>query len=490
MLILQILVFFLSRLINLTIIPIFTDEAIYIRWAQIAFDSGVPFISLTDGKQVLMVWLMMITQRLPLSTLTASRLVSVLAGLISLIVLGKLMARIWPGKTRIWLSRLIYTLIPFYIFYDRLAIYDSLLAATMILCLYFEVVLVQTPSLSSALALGIGLGLARLVKSSALFAILLLPLSLLLLKAKSKKTWCKKAFNWTVWAGLAVVISEVIQSVQRLSSAYYMIGQKNNTFIFKLSEFMADPFNRLLGNLKGMTGWLTGFLTWPIVGLIIISLLDYKKKWRVKLLFLAWFIFPFFSLAFFGRVIFPRFILFMSMSLMPLAADGLFLVYSQFKKRFHKLMALIVAGLILLWPAYISWNLLTNSARANIPSAAKNQYISSWPSGSGVPQLVDYLQKASQDQAVFVATEGTFGLMPYALEIYFYDQPQVTVKGYWPINQLPAEVADHALTQPTYFLFYQRENPPADWPLQLVFEHYKADPTYPLRLYRVINEEN
>src|SRR3989344_7406580 len=52
--------FFASRLFNLTIIPIFTDEAIYLRWAQIALtDPRWRFISLIDGKQPLFIWLLL-----------------------------------------------------------------------------------------------------------------------------------------------------------------------------------------------------------------------------------------------------------------------------------------------------------------------------------------------------------------------------------------------------------------------------------------------
>ena len=47
-----ILLFFVSRLFNILSLPIFTDEAIYVRWAQIAAqDANWRFISLVDGKQ-------------------------------------------------------------------------------------------------------------------------------------------------------------------------------------------------------------------------------------------------------------------------------------------------------------------------------------------------------------------------------------------------------------------------------------------------------
>src|SRR3989344_4171474 len=77
--------YFTLRLTNLANLPIFTDEAIYIRWAQIAKqDASWRFIALTDGKQPLFVWTAMITLRLIADPLVAGRMVSVIAGFGSL----------------------------------------------------------------------------------------------------------------------------------------------------------------------------------------------------------------------------------------------------------------------------------------------------------------------------------------------------------------------------------------------------------------------
>ena len=56
--------FLLLRLPTLTQLPIFTDEAIYLRWAQIALqDAGWRFISLTDGKQPLFIWAVIVSMK-------------------------------------------------------------------------------------------------------------------------------------------------------------------------------------------------------------------------------------------------------------------------------------------------------------------------------------------------------------------------------------------------------------------------------------------
>src|SRR3989338_7827274 len=71
--ILLLLALFISRFPNLTAIPIFTDEA---SWR---------FISLTDGKQPLFMWLTIPFMKIGLDPLVAGRMISILAGLGSLI---------------------------------------------------------------------------------------------------------------------------------------------------------------------------------------------------------------------------------------------------------------------------------------------------------------------------------------------------------------------------------------------------------------------
>ena len=129
-----------TRLANITAFPIFTDEAIYLRWAQIAGnDADWLFISLTDGKQPLFVWLAMIFQKVVDDPLLAGRLVSVFAGLSSMVGLFFLTNEIFRGKSKVSLSArkigivaaFLYLLYPFALVYDRLALYDSLVATLL-----------------------------------------------------------------------------------------------------------------------------------------------------------------------------------------------------------------------------------------------------------------------------------------------------------------------------------------------------------------------
>jgi hypothetical protein len=79
-------VYFFTRLQHLEAIPVFGDEAIYVRWSQIIKnEETLRFIPQTDGKQPLFMWLTSLSLRLVADPLVAGRLVSVLAGFFTLI---------------------------------------------------------------------------------------------------------------------------------------------------------------------------------------------------------------------------------------------------------------------------------------------------------------------------------------------------------------------------------------------------------------------
>lgn len=479
-----------SRLVNLTKIPIFTDEAIYIRWGQIARQDALHrFISLTDGKQPLLIWLFMIFFSLPFEVLTSARLVSVATGLLSLTFFALISWRVFKSQAKALLTSLIYIVTPFFFFFDRLAIYDSLLTASISLVIFLEVLLAQTLQLDVALLLGMALGVARLVKSSALFGIILLPSTLLLISWPKKLSAKKQTFlRWLGLSLVAVAISEAINTILRLSPYYHIISQKNHTFIVSFSDFISRPFMRFFGNFRGLFGWAIGFITLPIFTLGLTSLLQWKKQLKEKLFLVSWLVVPFGALAFFGKVIYPRFILFMTIPWIVLSADGLSLFLNKFK---NKALKAVVGVLFLGYPFLVCLTLMFQPLKAPIPQTAKNQYISSWPSGWGVNQVVEIIKKEAKDQKVFVGTEGTFGLMPFALEAYLYNHPNVEIKGYWPVSGLPEEALQKARKKTSYFLYYQKPQPPdPSLPLKEVFVSPRQDDGYALRFYQVVlNEE-
>jgi len=481
-------IYFVTRLVLLGNFPIFTDEAIYVRWVQIAAnDANWRFISLTDGKQPMFVWLAMPLVKIIEDPLLATRIVSVAAGFFSLIGLWFLSLELFKEKRVAFLASLLYIVFPFAVVYDRLALYDSLVGSFAIWAAYLSVLLVRRVRLDIAFILGFVLAGGMLTKTNANFSILILPFTLLLFNFKKFRK--QNLIKWIIFAFIATMIAEVFYNALRLSPFFYIIAEKNTIFVYPFREWINHPFTFFFGNLKGLSGWLFTYMTPLLMIAVILSLLS-KKFIKEKILLILYFLGPFLAFALFGKVIFPRHIFFTSIYLLPLASFGIIWLIDLLNKYFEKrklkinhIVSILIILAFIIYPAKISFDFIFNPALAAIAKSDRGQYIEGWPAGGGVKESIKFFEDESKNGPIFVGTEGTFGLMPWALEVYLNENENITTKGYWPIGEkIPDDVLELSEKMPTYFIFYQPcpscEYPgdaPNDWPLKLISEFKKSD---------------
>lgn len=481
-------IYLATRLFHLTLLPIFTDEAIYIRWSQIGSrDANWRFISLTDGKQPLFTWIMMVMLRVIENPLFAGRFVSVLAGAVSMIGLWVLSFEIFKKKAISNLTCAFYILSPFALWYDRMALYDSLVATLFIWSIYLSIRLVRSLRLDCAMILGVVLGLGMLNKTSGFLSLFLIPFTLLLFdwSRKNRKT---RIARWILLVLLAGGISQVLYSVLRLSPFFHMISQKDSVFVYPFTEWIKHPFLFAQGNIRGLFDWLWHYLTLPIFIASLVSIFSIGKDWRGKIVLALYWLVPFVALAFFGKVLYPRFILFMTMPLLVLAASTLYVI---FKKLGTSLLALTMYAVLLGPSFYIDYYIVSNPRYAPIPYSDKGQFVDDWPAGWGVKEVNEFIYKQSTQGKVSVFTDGTFGLLPYAIEIYLVDKPNISIHGLWPIPEnIPTDIVVSALDHPTFFVLNQTQVPPSGWHLELINEYQKGNRVdRKLRLYRVLNSK-
>ncbi len=488
--------YFFLRLIFIKNLPIFTDEAIYVRWAQIALnDSAWRFISLTDGKQPMFVWAAVLFMKIFDDPLLASRLVSVASGFFTMIGLFFLAYELFKSKTIAYLTSIIYVFYPFAQVLDRMALYDSMVATFSVWVTYFSVLLVRKIRLDIAYTLGFIIGAGILTKTSNFFSIYLLPFTLILFDFH-KKPFLKRFINWVLLALFSVLISYGLYNVLRLSPLFEMISIKNAIFVYPFSQWLEHPFTFFVGNLNGLFSWLTQYLTLPYIVLILISLILINKNFKEKILLLLFFLLPLIALALFGRVVFPRFIFFMSLYLLPLAAWGLNYIINQSLKytpqknliKSIRFFTPLIVFVFIWYPGFVSFQFAKDPINAKIAKADNSQYVNSWAAGWGVKESIEFFSQESKNKKIFIATAGTFGLLPAALETYLVQNKNITIKGYWPVNTVSKEVLDSAKKIPTYFVFYQKEHIiiPSDFPLKLIFQVKQGNTNFYYRVYQVI----
>ena len=89
------------RIYNLTKLPVFADEAIYIRWAQVMrAEAGLRFLPLSDGKQPLFMWSMIPLFKLFDDPLFAGRFLSVVTGMVTLLGVFSLTLILFGSKKK------------------------------------------------------------------------------------------------------------------------------------------------------------------------------------------------------------------------------------------------------------------------------------------------------------------------------------------------------------------------------------------------------
>lgn len=497
--------YFATRLYGIMSLPIFTDEAIYTRWAQIArLDSNWRFISLTDGKQPSFVWIDMVLMKFFNDPLLSGRMVSVVAGFIAMVGIYFLTREIFnsdekkfPNSREIALTAcLLFVFFPFSLVYDRMAIYDSLVAAFFVWTLYFQVILVRKIRLDVAMVLGFVIGGAVLTKSSGFLSMYLTPFLLFIFDFR-KKALKSRLFIFFVYSLVGIFIANIMYAVLRLSPFYHIIDEKNNIFVYTVKDWLDFTFmskiNNFLSNGRGLLDWFFTYLTFPYIILAIASFIVTKKFFKEKIILVLWFSIPFLLLCIFGKTLYPRYILFMVMPLLPLIAFSIYFLFHKYTSLLVRLVLLIVVGIL---PIRMFYYVLFDLPHAPIPKLDLEQYINGWPAGGGIKESVEYFKEQSADGPIFIATQGTFGLLPSSYEIYLLQNHNITIKGYWPTNEkIPEEVLKTSQKIPTYFVFYQDcrlcqfpGDAPDSWPLEKIISYQKGIGNTYLTVYKVKGE--
>jgi hypothetical protein len=299
-----------------------------------------------------------------------------------------------------------------------------------------------------------------------------------------KQTWKKTLLKWFGLSIVIVIQSQIYSNILYLSEFRHSVGDKNLQFIYSLPEFLSHPFLSAWGNIHGLGSWLISYLTIPLTIAVFISLFYlFKKDWRKSLFFGGWFAIPFFGLAFFGKVIYPRFLVFM---VFPLLMPFLILLADLWERKKLNIIYLIVIAIIITPLIYFNYNILFDPLKAPLPKADSQQFLNDWPSGYGIKEVVAYLDQESKKGSLVVGTDGTFGLFPMALELYLGKNVNVTIKAYWPLNEFPQDLKEIANSKPTFMIFKERQQPGDGWPLILIKEYQRGNSSTYLKFYRVL----
>lgn len=452
------LAYFILRLPNLTLQPIFADEAIYIRWAQVMkAESTLRFLPLSDGKTPLFMWMMIPILKFIYDPLLAGRLLSVISGFFTLVGVFFLSKRIFNIRTAFWAS-LLYTITPYTVFFDRMALVDSMLSAFTIWSVYFAILLVSNLRLDISMILGYMLGGAILTKTTGMISFFILPFSILGFKREKdrKYNFVKLAIFWIV----AITIGFITYNILRLGPNFHMLSLRNADYVFSPLELLGRPLDPFIPHFHDIADWFPKLLTWPILFCIVIGILyiiigflrGVVGPYPLGAVILLWAVIPLILNMAFLKTFTARYLLPEIPLLLILAGFGVtrLLPPLAYIKRFPVILMIVV---LLPLPLYFNFYLLTRPDKAPLPKEERQGYFEQWTAGYGLADMAKLILEKGQSQKVIVGTEGFFGTLPEGIQIYL-DKSKIPVIG--STASISASIRNAAKDNLTFFIGNKR----------------------------------
>lgn len=478
--------YFATHLYKLDALPVFADEAIYIRWAQLILDDPgrYLFFAMNDGKTPAFIWLMVPFLKFLSDPLVAGRVTSVLVGTLQLPVTYSILRELKVKRWLAYLGVLLVTILPFWYFHHRMALMDGLLTLGLSVALLGSLLIVDKKKrqLRDVLVLAAGLGLAFWAKLPAVLALPALFAPLVLMNSQEKKE---------IWrAGKKIAIGTagglVIFGLLAFTPMFGQLFSRGGDFLYPAREVVfqgkwRETIISFPNYFRYFTSYLTlsGFFT-VVVGLFV----PYRK--RRLLMLIAGGLFFFLPIAILGKVVYARYLFPVSLWFTLAIAVALDSIYSHYlagksekQTDFRKkiLVALVIAVLLS--------NTITQSFSFIIPSyfdvsalpfvsSDKEQYLTTWSSGHGIKEVADYVKELSTSESVAVATEGYFGTLPDGLLMYFHNgYPNVKIDGIGqPVEAIPASFVTVSSDYQRSFLLVNSDRLSLELPRELLVAQY------------------
>lgn len=403
--------YFIIRLINLTSIPIFNDEAIYLDWGWREIHKGIPFYSLLDAKQPLLLWIFGITETLFSDQLFAGRIISVIAGFFSLFGIYRLGKELYSQKIAI-VASILYIIIPVFSFFDRQSLMESAVSTAGIWIVYLFTKLLQKHAIKNAVILGCIIGISFFIKSTILlFVIAILVSYLIYIKLHQKN----KSFVLDIL--IAVITSQIVLLPLYVQSQFWQTLGTNNRYSLGFIELIRFPFTTWAANIWAVlqvSFWQLTPLVFLslIVGSILIIRVGNKAQRFILLIFITQIVF----LILIAKGINTRYV----SPFLPLSV----LIVSYLITYFSKWSKVLFISLAIIPIYFLSLQLFrpetyfTQLKRVTTYSQSE-EYVQNSTAGYAVTEAVQYL-KNNHDSLSVIAVRLDTGNPENAIYTYFH----------------------------------------------------------------------
>lgn len=447
---LLLLLYFACRLLNLLIIPIFADEAIYLYWSQLISSepSRYLFYPLNDGKTPLFIWLLLPFIKFFSDPLFAGRFLTIFFGAAQLILQVKLTSLFI--KSRLWQywSGLLIIFLPGLIFNQRLALMDTALTFFLTLCFYYcflvgmdyqkKRILSRSLIIKTFLA-GLSLILAFWTKFSALLflpTLMVLSCYFIFTTPKSEEKNYQRFSLKQALTLISLFVSIAFLgllglALLKVSPLFGQIFARGGDFLYPLAEFLAHPLEIVARNIIFFLAVLQNYVTPPLLLALIIFLLCSRKRATT-----LWMLFCALSLItpiiILGKQVYPRYFL----PVLPfLVLTFTLAAKNSFLPKIFKAMPIFI---IALWGINFYYLAITTPWNLPLVPADQSQFFEQWSAGYGIREALSLLETAYSEGQTLVLTEGHIGTLPDGLQVYLSNHPlrnHYRVEGIGMVNE-------------------------------------------------------
>ena len=502
-------------------LPIFGDEAIYLRWAQL-IRQGHTWISLIDPKPPLHFWLIALFYNWSRDPLLASRLISVACGVLSIPALAAVCIELAPfargegeeggpsGRILALVACVLAIFCPFLNFYQRLGTADALfilemLAAVWLSLRWARLAAQQKRAWPTAITFGLAMASAMMTRQGLSYVLWALPPIAYLLHTPARRLLFKSILQVFTAGIIALVlwIPYLTADLHRFAEERGGTANEIKTRILYQNQFTDSTKSRLdilrwnatcvfiptwNENGEPETGWLYLYLTWPVYVATVAGFLwlALRRQWKLLLLLILWTFLMLGVPMALGAVLRSRYIVAAVPPLVIAAAYLLLeLVGLAFSLRREWLgwciATALLAGLIIL-PIREIGTQGTRWWEQTLTREDRYQHITGWTAGHATMDAIDFIKNFAAQHSVIVITNDGWGTPADAEWVYLSGLPNVTLYYTNHKTNYPLLTPAHFSEPDTYMLrkdkWLYTPEVPVKIPPETIILYMNNDPVY------------
>lgn len=431
------------RVTRLTSVPIFNDEAIHFHWGQILLRRFPDLHNLPlslDGKQTGVPLLYGAVQRLGFDPLVAGRLINVLASCLTLAVILNLAFLLQPNRRHMLLGLLL-ALCPFLLFFDRMAMPDSIVTALYTLVIVLFLRFLSKPTFVMSALIGLIIAVGWWLKSTILMVFPTIGIVTAIRIYHQQGLFARMVPQITLMiATFLVLVAPLL-----FHSSYWNSPIRDTYRIKSFQEILQTPISFYGQQLSAVSQWLIVLLNPLTVIVCIAGLWVLRKTRNASLLFLA-ILFPLVWEVIFLRTLSARYILFVIPILLYMGYRG-----SELFGRWRHMYLTLTLGVAVMGSMLLVFHPLVWYQRMLLFPAVTSdfsQYFTGWSSGYGVKEAAEWInEQRPRDQAVVLVRKDS-GNPEDGIAVYLAKHPHVIVA---PIEAFPS-LCRQSADVPYYFV--------------------------------------